>query len=90
MLRSSKDLLVANCAGGAGPAVDGWQSMALGARMRRRRAAWAAEAVSVVWLAAVIAPVTGGANWLTSTMMVLRQALAPCFQEPLHLGTDCG
>ena len=60
------------------------------ARTRRRRAAWAAEAVSVVWLAAVIAPVTGGANWLTSTMMVLRQALAPCFQEPLHLGTDCG
>ena len=48
------------------------------ARTRRRRAAWAAEAVSVVRLAAVIAPVTGGANWLTSTMMVLRQALAPC------------
>ena len=48
------------------------------ARTRRRRAAWAAEAVSVVWLAAVIAPVTGGANWLTSPMMVLRQALAPC------------
>ena len=48
------------------------------ARTRRRRAAWAAEAVSVVWLAAVIAPATGGARWLTSTMMVLRQALAPC------------
>ena len=48
------------------------------ARTRRRRAAWAAEAVSVVWLAAVIAPVTGGAKWLTSPMMVLRQALAPC------------
>ena len=48
------------------------------ARTRRRRAAWAAEVVSVVWLAAVIAPATGGANWLTSTMMVLRQALAPC------------
>ena len=48
------------------------------ARTRRRRAAWAAEAVSVVRLAAVIAPATGGANWLTSTMMVLRQALAPC------------
>ena len=45
-----------------------------------------------VWLAAVIAPppATGGARWLTSPMMVLRQALAPCFQEPLHLGTDCG
>ena len=48
------------------------------ARTRRRRAAWAAEAVSVVWLAAVIAPATGGANWLTSPMKVLRQALAPC------------
>ena len=48
------------------------------ARTRRRRAAWAAEAVSVVWLAAVIAPATGGARWLTSPMMVLRQALAPC------------
>ena len=59
------------------------------ATTRRRRAAWAAEAVSVVRLAAVIAPLTGGAKWLTSTMMVLRQALAPCFQEPLHLGTDC-
>ena len=58
------------------------------ARTRRRRAAWAAEAVSVVRLAAVIAPATGGAKWLTSPMMVLRQALAPCFQlfqEPLHL-----
>ena len=31
----------------------------------------------MVRLADVIAPVTGGANWLTSTMMVLRQALAP-------------
>ena len=61
------------------------------ARTRRRRAAWAAEAVSVVWLAAVIAPATGGARWLTSPMMVLRQALAPCFQpqEPLHLDTTC-
>ena len=29
----------------------------------------------MVWLAAVIAPATGGARWLTSTMMVLRQAL---------------
>ena len=48
------------------------------ARTRRRRAAWAAEAVSVVRLAAVIAPATGGAKWLTFTMMVLRQALAPC------------
>ena len=48
------------------------------ATTRRRRAAWAAEAVSVVLLAALIAPVTGGANWLTSTMRVLRQALAPC------------
>ena len=48
------------------------------ARTRRRRAAWAAEAVSVVRLAAVIAPATGGAKWLTSPMMVLRQALAPC------------
>ena len=45
------------------------------ATTHRRRAAWAAEAVSVVRLAAVIAPATGGANWLTSTMMVLRQAL---------------
>ena len=54
------------------------------ARTRRRRAAWAAEAVSVVWLAAVIAPATGGANWLTSPMMVLRQALAPCSSRPLH------
>ena len=48
------------------------------ATTRRRRAAWAAEAVSVVRLAAVIAPVTGGAKWLTSPMRVLRQALAPC------------
>ena len=40
------------------------------ATTRRRRAARAAEAVSVVRLADVIAPVTGGANWLTSTMMV--------------------
>ena len=48
------------------------------ATTRRRRAAWAAEAVSVVRLAAVIAPATGGAKWLTFTMMVLRQALAPC------------
>ena len=32
----------------------------------------------MVWLAALIAPATGGANWLTSTMRVLRQALAPC------------
>ena len=55
------------------------------ATTRRRRAAWAAEAVSVVLLAALIAPVTGGAKWLTSTMMVLCQALAPCFQEPLHV-----
>ena len=45
------------------------------ATTRRRRAAWAAEAVSVVRLAAVIAPATGGARWLTSPMMVLRQAL---------------
>ena len=86
MLRSSKGLLVANS-----PAEQALRLM-VGkawrlARTRRRRAAWAAEAVSVVRLAAVIAPVTGGANWLTSTMMVLRQALAPyCFQEPLHLG----
>ena len=40
------------------------------ATTRRRRAAWAAEAVSVVMLAALIAPVTGGAKWLTSTMMI--------------------
>ena len=58
------------------------------ARMRRRRAAWVAEAVSVVWLAAVIAPATGGARWLTSPMMVLRQALAPCFQVFRNLCTS--
>ena len=83
MLRSSKGLLVANS-----PAEQALRLM-VGkawrlARTRRRRAAWAAEAVSVVWLAAVIAPATGGAKWLTSPMMVLRQALAPCFQEPLR------
>ena len=66
--------------------VDGWH---LGkawrlARTRRIQAAWAAEAVSVVRLAAVIAPMTGGAKCLTSTMMVLRQALAPCSSRPLH------
>ena len=70
MLRSGKGLLVANSPGGAGTARlmvgKAWRL----ARTRRRRAAWAAEAVSVVRLAAVIAPVTGGANWLTSTMMV--------------------
>ena len=59
------------------------------ARTRRRRAAWAAEAVSVVWLAAVIAPATGGARWLTSPMMVLRQALAPCSRN-LCIGVPIG
>ena len=62
------------------------------ATTRRGWAAWAAEVVSVVRLADVIAPATSGAKGLTSTMMRLRQALealAPCFKECLHLGTDC-
>ena len=93
MLRSSKGLLVANS-----PGAEQALRLMVGkawrlARTRRRRAAWAAEAVSVVWLAAVIAPATGGARWLTSPMMVTKvwtvHVLSECARgpaDPLPLG----